>query len=200
MTMRWLSPLVLLLGLSALPARAGDDPAVGRLSLFLDAHGHQSGLPDAATSAAMRGFVSAGLDADIAIARTAQAEFMRDHPDEKPPFVEGPLFNSSGYEPYTAYEILPGAPPADVAGADGERRLLRVRFSDDTVTPVLTWEDEFAMVHEDGAWRVDDIAFRAGFDYGNHGTLRAALQGLEPPPAGTGTAPDAVPAIPESSD
>ena len=193
MTMRWLSPLILLLGLTALSARAGDDPAVGRLSLFLDAHGHQSGLPDEATSAAMRGLVSAALDADIAIARTAQAEFMRDHPDEKPPFVEGPLFNSSGYEPYTAYEILPGPPPADVAGTDGERRLLRVRFSDDTVTPALTWEDEFAMVHEDGAWRVDDVAFRAGFDYGNHGTLRAALQG-ETPPA------DAVPADPDSSD
>jgi hypothetical protein len=182
MTTRWLLPLFLVLAGATAPALAGDDPAVARLALFLDAHGHQSGVPDAATSAAMRPLVSAGLDADLADARTAQAEFVRDHPDEKPPFLEGPLFNSSGYEPYTAYEILPGAAPAEVAGTDGARRVLRVRYTDSTVTPALTWEDEVTMVHEDGAWRVDDVAYRAGFDYGNHGSLRAALNGEDAAP------------------
>ena len=67
------------------------------------------------------------------------------------------------------------------AGTDGDRRVLRVRFTDDTIAPALTWEDEYALVHEDGAWRVDDIAYRGGFAYGNRGTLRGALQGEEPP-------------------
>lgn len=166
------------------PALAGDDPAVARLALFLDAYGHQSGLPDEATAQAMRPLVSARLASDLQVASMAQAAFVADHPDEKPPLVEGPLFNSSGYEPYTAYEIV--ADPAHVghAGADDERRTLRVRFTDDTVTPALTWEDEFALVHEGGAWRVDDVAWRGGFAYGNHGTLRAALQG-EPLPGTT---------------
>jgi hypothetical protein len=203
MTMRWLSTWILLLGL-ALPAHAGDDPAVARLALFLDTHGHQSGLPDEPTSAAMRPLVSAGLDADIAVARMAVADFVRDHPDEKPPFVDGPLFNSSGYEPYTAYAIVADPAHAGHPGADGERRTLVVRYTDDTVTPAATWEDAYAFVHEDGTWRLDDVAFRGGFATGNAGTLRAALRG-EPPPADTGiegridadTASEPDPAAPE---
>lgn len=180
MTIRWLAPLALLLAFAATPASAGDDPAVARLALFLDAHGQQSGLPDEATSKAMRDYVSAGLDADIAVARIAQGEFIHDHPDEKPPFIEGPLFNSSGYEPYTSYEIVVDPAQAVTAGTDGERRVLRVRYTDNTVTPNILWNDHYSMLYEDGAWRVDDVAFKAAFEYGNHGTLRAALNGEEP--------------------
>ena len=55
----------------------------------------------------MRPWLSEGLAADLLVARMAQADFQRDHPDEKPPLVEGPLFNASAYEPYTAYAIEP---------------------------------------------------------------------------------------------
>ena len=183
MTIRWLSTLTLLLALAA-PAFAGDDPAAARLAVFLDAHGHQSGLPDDATAQAMREHLSAQLAADLAVAMDAQVQFIADHPDEKPPLVEGPLFNSSAYEPYTAYDIVPDPEHAGQAGTDGERRVLRVRFTDDTVTPALQWEDGFALVHEGGAWRIDDVAYGGGFAFGNHGTLRDALYGDAAPPAG----------------
>jgi hypothetical protein len=176
--------LWLLAVLAPLAAAAGDDPAAARLALFLDAHGHQSGLPDEATAAAMGDAISAGLASDIAVARVAQAEFMRDHPDEKPPFIEGPIFNSSAYEPYTGYEIIADPAFAGQSGADGERRVLRVRFVDDTATPAADWHDEFVLVHERGAWRIDDVRYGAGFDFSNHGTLRQNLQGeaLSPAP------------------
>ena len=177
----------------AAPAFAGDDPAAARLALFLDAHGQQSGLPDAATARALREHVSARLAADLAVAAVAQAEFIAAHPDENPPLVEGPLFNSTGYEPYTGYTIVAGPAGAGEPGADGDRRVLRVRFTDDPVTPVLAWEDAFALVHEHGAWRVDDVAYRGGFGFGNHGTLRGALYG-EGEPAPTDDATPATPA------
>lgn len=181
MTIRWLAPLALLLAIAAAPATAGDDPAVARLALFLDRFGLQSGVPDKATSARMRPYVSRGLDADLAVARVAQAEFVRDHPDEKPPWVEGSLFNSSAYEPYTAYTIDADPAAAGRPGADGDRRTLRVHYTDDSVSPAVTWHDEYTMVHEDGAWRLDDVAFRAGFGFGNHGTLRGNLGGEDLP-------------------
>lgn len=181
MANRWLAPLALLFAFATAPAAAGDDPAVARLALFLDAHGQQSGLPDEATSKAMRDYVSAGLDSDIAVARVAQAEFIHDHPDEKPPLIEGPLFNSSGYEPWTSYEIVVDPAQAVSAGVDGERRTLRVRYTDNTVTPNILWNDHYAMLYEQGAWRLDDVAYRAAFEYGNHGTLRAALRGEDEP-------------------
>lgn len=199
MRIRWLATLSLLLGFAALPAIAGDDPAAARLARFLDAHGQQSGLPDEAEAVAMRDFLSTRLAADLAVALGAQREFVADHPDEKPPLVEGPLFNSSAYEPWTAYAIDAGrvdAVHAGPAGADGERRVLRVEFTDDTVTPAIRWHDEFALVREDGTWRVDDVAYRGGFASGNHGTLRDALYGEaaseETPaatPPGDGTPP-----------
>lgn len=189
-----LAPLLLL---AAMPAAAGDDPAAANLALFLADHGHQSGLPDPATAEAMRPMITAALDADFAAARIAQTAFIAAHPDEKPPMVEGPIFNSSGYEPYTDLAIAHD-PAADGAGAgsDGDRRTLKVTFTDSTVTPALTWTDEFAMVHEGGAWRVDDVAYRAGFEYGNSGTLRASLRAVVDDVAGDADAAAAAPAEP----
>lgn len=191
---RFLPALLASLLLAASTAFAGDDPAAANLALFLADHGHQSGLPDPATAETMRPKITAALDADFAAARIAQTEFIAAFPEEKPPMIEGPIFNSSAYEPYTDYEIAHD-PAADGAGAgdDGNRRTVEVKFTDSTVTPTLTWTDEFAMVHEGGAWKLDDVAYRAGFGFGNGGTLRANLRAVvDEVAAETGAAPTPV--------
>lgn len=156
--------------LAAAPAAAGDDPAVAHLALFLDGFGHQSGLPQDADAERIRPHLSVAMNAAIDAARAAQARAIAEHPDEKPPFVEGPLFNSSGYEPYTGYAIV-----APDGGCTGARCTLRVEYSDNTVTPALAWHDDYDLVLEDGQWRLDDVHFRSDAEYGNSGDLRASL-------------------------
>jgi hypothetical protein len=169
--MRTLTALLLVLALTVAPvARAGDDPAVAHLAIFLDEFGHQSGLPQDAAAERISPHLSAALNAALDAARAHQKKFVAEFPDEKPPWIEGPLFNSSGYEPYTGYAIV-----APDGGCRGERCTLRVDYSDSSVTPAITWHDEYAMVLEGGQWRLDDVRFRAGFAYGNHGNLRANL-------------------------
>lgn len=159
----------LLLVALVLPVSAAEGPTK-RLRAFLDTHGNQSGLPTGDGVAAVGAFLSRELNAAFEHARDEQARFIAKHPDEKPPFIEGPLFNSSGYEPFTAY-----APVLPADGCAVERCTIRVDFVDTVASPDVLWHDEFVMVRENGEWRIDDVIYRAGFAYGNHGSLRANL-------------------------
>lgn len=160
----------LLLAALAVPAAASEGPAA-RLRTFLDTHGNQSGLPTGAQVAAIQPFLSNALESAMARARKEQEDFIARHPDEKPPWIEGPLFHSSGAEPFTAYAIVLPA-----GGCPEPRCVIRVDMVDTAASPDVLWYDEFVVVQEDGAWRVDDVNYRAGFDFGNHGSLRANLE------------------------
>ncbi len=39
----------------------------------------------------------------------------------------------------------------------------------------ITWTDTAVLVMTPAGWRIDDIAYGATWEYGNHGTLRAVL-------------------------
>ena len=65
----------------------------------------------------------------------------------------------------------------------GETFIVWDKDTGEPVTPAIVWNDHYSMLHEGGAWRVDDVAFRAGFEFGNQGTLRAALRNGEAPPS-----------------
>jgi hypothetical protein len=169
--MRTLTAFVLALALFVAPqARAGDDPAVGHLVLFLEEFGQQSGLPTGEDAERIRPHLSAALNAAIDRSRAYQARFIAENPDEKPPWIEGPLFNSSGYEAYTGYAIVHPATPCSAP-----RCVIRTEYADTTLTPPLDWHDEYVLVHEDGQWRIDDVQFRGETEYRNHGTLRGNL-------------------------
>ncbi len=159
----------LLMLAACLPVAAADNPAA-RLRAFLDTHGNQSGLPTAEQAPAIRPFLSQALDAAMAKARAEQQAFIAERPDEKPPWIEGPIFHSSGYEPFTAYAIV-----LPQGGCPETRCLIRVDMVDTAASPDVLWHDEFVLVREDGQWRVDDVNYRAGFDFGNQGSLRANL-------------------------
>lgn len=154
--------------LAAAPAAADNAPL--RLRQFLDAHGRQDGLPTGDAATAIAPHLSAGLKAAIDAARAEQATFMQEHPDEKPPFIEGKLFTSLAWEPFTAY-----APVLPAGGCQAPRCVVRVDFVDTVASPDVTWHDEFVLVLEDGRWRIDDVLYRGGFEVGNAGSLRANL-------------------------
>lgn len=153
---------------TALPAMA--DNAILRLRKFLDAHGRQDGLPRGAEAVAIAPHLSAALNAAIESARAEQAAFIRDNPGEKPPYIEGKLFTSVLFEPFTAY-----APVMPAGGCPAPRCVIRVDFVDAASSPDVAWHDEYVLVLEDDRWRIDDVHFRGGFDFGNHGSLRASL-------------------------
>ena len=162
--------LLLMVSLAATPVAAADS-APARLRAFLDAHGNQSGLPQGRDVAAIRRFSSHALETAMDDAKEHQIRFIAANPDEKPPFIEGPLFNSSGYEPFTAYAlVLPDG------GCGADRSTIRVDFVDTAASPDVLWHDDFVMVREPRrGWVLDDVHYRAGFAYGNHGSLRANL-------------------------
>ncbi|WP_146909378.1 hypothetical protein [Arenimonas daejeonensis] len=155
---------------TALPVGAAGNPAA-LLRTFLDTHGNQSGLPTGDKVAAIQPFLSEALNEAMARARKEQEAFIARHPDEKPPWIEGPLFHSSGAEPFTAYAIVLPA-----GGCPDTRCVIRVDMVDTVASPDVLWHDEFVVVQEDGGWRVDDVNYRAGFEFGNHGSLRTNLE------------------------
>lgn len=163
--------LFVLLLASALPAAAAGNPAM-LLRGFLDTHGNQSGLPTGEKAAAIAPFLSQALNDAMARARKAQEDFIARHPDQRPPWIEGPLFHSSGAEPFTAYAIV-----LPLGGCPGTRCVIRVDMVDTAASPDVLWHDEFVVVKEDGGWRIDDVNYRAGFAFGNRGTLRTNLAG-----------------------
>ena len=168
----------LLLGtlLLATATTALADNATLRLRQFLDAHGKQSGLPRDETAVDIAPHLSKALNAAIEAARAEQADFIHDNPGEKPPYIEGNLFTSVLFEPFTAY-----APVLPEGGCPPPRCVIRVDFVDAQSSPDVAWHDEFVLVLEDDLWRIDDVVYRGGLDFGNHGRLRAAL-----PSAGAG--------------
>jgi hypothetical protein len=164
------SALIALMLAATLPAGAVENPAA-RLRTFLDTHGNQSGLPTGEKVAAIQPFLSQALNDAMGRARKEQEDFIARHPDEKPPWIEGPVFHSSGAEPFTAYAIVLPA-----GGCPETRCVIRVDMVDTVASPDVLWYDEFVVVQEGGSWRVDDVNYRAGFDFGNHGTLRGNLE------------------------
>jgi hypothetical protein len=162
--------LFALLLASALPAAAAGNPAK-LLRSFLDSHGNQSGLPTGEKATAIAPFLSQALNDAMARARQEQEDFIARHPDEKPPWIEGPLFHSSGAEPFTAYAIV-----LPLGGCPDARCVIRVDMVDTVASPDVLWYDEFVVVKEDGGWRIDDVNYRAGFAFGNQGTLRTNLE------------------------
>jgi len=131
-----------------------------------------SGLPDARQLERLSGLLSARLIALIEAARTRQARFQREHPSDKPPFIEGDLF-SSLFEGPTGFE--PGA-----VQRDGDRARVTVHFShrdERSGGSVTRWEDDAWLVRERGQWRIDDIEYRGDWPFAARGRLARNLGG-----------------------
>jgi hypothetical protein len=130
-----------------------------------------SGLPGGEALAKLGPHLSRGLMELVQSARAAQARFIEQRPDQKPPLGEGDLFSSLVEGP-TGFEI------AGTAFASGKARV-RVHFTRpqaDAPEGILRWYDEVLLLKEDDRWRIDDIVYHGDWDFASRGRLSGALR------------------------
>ena len=119
------------------------------------------GLPDTAQMKRLAPYFTPGIVSALQRASAEQAEFMRKHPDEKPPWIEGDLF-SSLFEGVEKWQL--GS--ATVKGSTAEVPVQLSYRGDSNET--ARWTDTLILSHTPSGWRVADIrmggewAFKAG--------------------------------------
>jgi hypothetical protein len=137
---------------------------------YLTAH-RPAGLPTGEALKTLGPFLSARLRLLIMEASEYSARQQRQHPDEKPPFVDGDYF-SSNFE---------GASRFEVARAErkhpGYRVVVQFEYEDPTSPKdVVRWEDAILLVESGGGWAIDDVEYHAPWPFANHGRLSEALR------------------------
>ena len=164
--------LLLLAGLAlCAPARA-DDPAMGAAAnAFYSAYAslpRGGGVPDATARVRYAPLLSPRLNQMIAAAAAAETRFQAKNKNS-PPLVEGDLF-SSLFEGATGYKV--GLCTGD---AKAGSCTVSLTYADPKQRPE-TWNDMVLLVNTPAGWKVDDIAYKAGFQFGNSGNLSDTLK------------------------
>jgi len=103
----------------------------------------------------------------IAADRVQQTKFIKEHPGEKPPWIEGDLF-SSLFEGATSYSLG----KAGIKNGSGEIDVhLIYKYKSDATE----WTDTVALRKINGRWVIADILFKGNWAYMNGASLRASL-------------------------
>jgi hypothetical protein len=125
------------------------------------------GLPDATTHVRLVSFLDPSLTGLIEKARSRQTEFIKQHPDEKPPWIEGDLFSS----------LFEGA-QSFVVGATrvkGARTEVDVRLSHKEGSSLVSWTDTLVLTKTKSGWRISNIVFKGKWQFSNGTSLRHVL-------------------------
>jgi hypothetical protein len=96
-----------------------------------------------------------------------KANYIRDNPDEKPPWHDGDLFTSL-FEGAKSFKV--GTPR--LRGNRGEVPI-DLAFSGDGAT--TRWSDTLVLVREKGRWKVWDILFKGEWAFKQGNSLRGVL-------------------------
>ncbi len=126
------------------------------------------GLPDEKQMQRLSKSLTPGLIQLFHDARAEQREFIRDNPDEKPPWIEGDLFSS-------LFEGVEKSRMGEVQQV-GEQATAKVHLSyNGGLTETVNWTDTLVLVLTQEGWKVDDIRLEGdwAFKYGT--TLRGIL-------------------------
>ena len=127
----------------------------------------RTGLPDENEMKAYRAFLCPTLAAAMDAARVRQKLYIDEHPDDKPPLVEGDLFSS-------LFEGTEGVTPngTEVQG-DAARVTLSMRYGEgDQAT---RWKDVVVLGKDGGSWCIDDVEYRGNWPFANKGKLSTTL-------------------------
>lgn len=127
-----------------------------------------SGLPDEAEMRLFRPRLSRGLRTLFARAYREQARARREHPDEKPPLVDGCLFSCS-FEGPKRFKV--GRPRLS-----GRFAYVAVEQGSEPGASAA-WTDTLVLVKERGRWLVWDVRMGCTWDFRMGPTLRAMLGG-----------------------
>lgn len=156
----------------AAPAHADDATdmaaAANRFYASLAALPRQGGLPGAAARARLAPLLSPRLAGMIGQAVVADARFHAKVKDS-PPLFEGDLF-SSQFEGFQSYKV-----GACSGAATAGRCSVQLHYQAPSQKPV-DWNDDILLVKTGGAWKVDDIAYKGAFAFGNSGLASQTLQ------------------------
>lgn len=147
----------------------GQDPRVLVRAFYEDDVGDDGGLPSQEAMSKLKPIFSQRLTAAIEHARFVQHEFIRIHPGDKPPYIEGSLFGSL-FEGFTAVEGVTtkvGSAPATISVA--------LVYDDGNNAPVR-WSDDVLLLCEQGKWRIDDVEYGGDWDFSTKGRLREGLE------------------------
>lgn len=126
------------------------------------------GLPDSNQLSELSPFFSAGIVAQFKRDQKKQDAFIKKHPGDKPPWVEGDLF-SSLFEGPTGYEIgrsriLSGATHVDV------------KLSNDSAGDKTTWTDTAILKKIGGKWKITNILFKGDWQFKSGSSLLNVLR------------------------
>jgi hypothetical protein len=112
------------------------------------------GLPDSRQLTSLSPFLSSELVHLFKEAGREQAKYIREHPGEKPPWVEGDLFSSS-FEGATSFRIGP-------AKVDGGRARVSIHLASRGVRGDADWTDTLVLTRTKQGWRVWNILYNGG--------------------------------------
>lgn len=125
------------------------------------------GLPDEQQLAALAPYLTPELRALFVAASREQQDFMKKHPDEKPPWIEGDLFSS----------LFEGVSTHQTGAATIARDRAEVRV-DCTYTwrgETSRWHDLIILRQREGRWLVDDILMKGEWAFKSGASLRGVL-------------------------
>ncbi|MDO8288690.1 MAG: hypothetical protein Q7T44_05675 [Parvibaculum sp.] len=126
-------------------------------------------VPDDAARKKFAPLISAELNKALAEAGAAEKAHFIATKNEEPPLFQGDIF-SSLFEGAKSYKLGQCAIEGPRAYCDIDLTYAEVPSEKPT-----TWTDKLALVKRAGGWKVDDIAFGATWDFGQHGHLRSTL-------------------------
>lgn len=167
--MRILAALILCLLPGAALADAASDMAV-TANGFYATYGKLKrigGIPDAAARAAYAPYLSPRLNKQLADAAAAEAAYTKKF-KAVPPLFEGDLFTSM-FEGATSWKVG----PCTAAGNAGKCAVALTHA--DAKTPA-SWSDTLLLTATPSGWKVDDVLYGAGFDFGNSGRLSETVR------------------------
>jgi hypothetical protein len=154
---------ILFLGLSGCFGNSPDKPVEDFYNLYLKIH--PIGLPSHEEEKALEPYLSRHLLALINGARLYQEAFIKQHPNDKPPWADGCLF-ASVFEGPTRFKIS-----NVIANSDGTSTV-KVRFGYES----FEWEDSVIVRAEAGRFVIDDILMSGAGDFNPAGRLSEHLR------------------------
>lgn len=111
--------------------------------------------------------VTESLDGAIRGAQKEQADFRKNVPDEKPPWVDGDLFSSLFEGPKT-FKV-------GVAKVRGDLAEVPVECVHTEAGDTVTWTDLLVLKKTEKGWLVDDLRYGGTWNFAAVGTLKQSL-------------------------
>jgi hypothetical protein len=161
----------LAIGAPATPESAQMKAATTLVADFYEMRGRlgHSGLPDETEMKAYRAFLCPSLAALMDAARVRQKAYIDEHPDDKPPLVEGDLFSSL----FEGAEVV--TPVGTTVTGESARVELSMRYGEgDQATK---WRDTVVLAQDQGSWCVADVEYHGNWPFANKGKLSETLAG-----------------------